>query len=493
MKLATSLLLGVSAATAAPTVRRSVVVTENDGTHVALGGSDDIVVASADDTVVQTFDGNDIIVSDGENTATWAGAGDDLVIQNGDNSEVGGGTGDDVIITNGDNNTVYGGNGEGSDVIVATGDNNTLYGGDDDDLIVSTGSETTAYGGAGNDEIHTGDGSDTINGGEGNDKVFAGAGDDTVVDTAGNDKYHGNQGDDTFVDGAGNDTYRGGKGNDTYIFDLSNANAGRMNRVFHFQHNDAKFLDEIHLTNVNPDDVEFVHKEFVKCRTDIRYTDPDTGKVRTVRVHSRFGCLDETDVHWDEGTLPSTRVVFTEIPNTACGAFGDYAYINYGNPLAVEADHYPGGNVVPNSTNPLRWLRADTAEEAVDQCSAVCNASSECVGFNVVREGIHSNNFGSDGPGATCYFRSNMNTTSRNPNRDCYRIIPEINLVQQNSRTDCVEGDTYGFTDDFSKFYVDDGCRGVFTFGDDPNQILAESWGFEYTELEYDESNTNGF
>jgi hypothetical protein len=498
MKLAYTVLLGASAAMAAPAARRSVnTIVDGDNTTTYTGSTEgDIVVATGDNVTVGANLGDDIVVVQGDDSTVYANGGDDLIIADGNNSTVFGGDGNDAIINAGDSTTTWAG--EGNDAVLTTGDNTTINAGAGNDTVVATGENTTVDAGAGNDTVYTGAGSDVIDGGDGNDKIHAGAGDDSIVDSAGNDKYHGNKGDDTFVDGAGNDTYRGGKGNDVFKFDLT-ANSGRMNRVFHFQHNEAKFQDELHLLNVDPSEIEFDYKITQKCRTDMRYTDPVTGKKRTVRVHSRFGCLGANDIEWDAGvTIPNSLAAYTKIANVACGASGEYAYINYGNPLAREELHFPGGVVSEDSANPLRWLQADSYEAATEQCAEVCTLSPECVGFNVLRNGQHSNGFnnivGPDNTGAaTCYFRSNINTTSGNGARDCFRIIPEITLLSQESSTDCVEDVTYGFTNDFSQFYVDEGCRGLFQFGDDPTPVRAESWEYQYAAVNYDTSNTNRF
>jgi len=489
MKFASALLLGATVAIAAPAMRRSdgqvnIVEGDNTTTNTGMGGG------------AGQVDADDITVVDGDNNVVNSNAGDDIIVIEGDNNTSHANLGDDNTLIDGNNNTAYGG--EGDDNILATGDGNTIYGGNGDDNILVDGTNTVVNAGAGDDNVVTTEGDDVINAGEGNDVVHAGAGDDSVVDSAGNDVYHGQAGDDTFVDGAGNDTYRGGKGNDTYKFDLT-ADSGRMNRVFHFQHNEAPYLDAIHLLNVEPSDIEFSHKIIEKCRTDMKYTDPVTGKKRTVRVHSKFGCVGAEDITWDAGvTVPTALAHFTKIENTSCGASGQYAYINYNNPLANEAVHYPGGVVSKLNTNPLRWHQGPNEYQTALECAEMCNNAPECVAFNLIRTGDHSNGFdnvlgSADEGAATCYFRSNVDSSGSSAHRDCYRIVPEIFKLQQNSITECVEDETYGFTNNYQNFYVTDGCRGIFSFGDDPTPVAASSWDFMYAEVAYDTSATNRF
>src|SRR4051794_2538583 len=173
----------VSAASAAPAVRASVV----DGTLRVSGSpfGDEIVLRlSAADASQLQVDVN----ADGTADATFdIGAFASIVLD--------GGNGDDFLqldTSNGAFTTarptiVDGGNGD--DILVGGGGNEAFLGGRGDDIVDGNGGADTAFLGAGNDTFiwDPGDGSDTVEGGSGFDThVFNGAGgNETMSPTAG--------------------------------------------------------------------------------------------------------------------------------------------------------------------------------------------------------------------------------------------------------------------------------------------------------------------
>jgi hypothetical protein len=172
----------VSAASAAPAVRASVV----DGTLRVSGSpfGDEIVLRlrAADASQLQVD-----VNADGTADATFdIGAFASIVLD--------GGNGDDFLqldTSNGAFTTarptiVDGGNGD--DILVGGGGNEAFLGGRGDDIVDGNGGADTAFLGAGNDTFiwDPGDGSDTVEGGSGFDThVFNGAGgNETMAATA---------------------------------------------------------------------------------------------------------------------------------------------------------------------------------------------------------------------------------------------------------------------------------------------------------------------
>lgn len=183
---------------------------------------------------------------------------------------------------------------------------------------------------------------------------------------------------------------------------------------------------------------------------------------------------------------PSTLIDYVFIPDKFCiGSVLAYtnsydeqthAYINVRNPVYDEQTHGTLGNPKPPfNSNPLRYLMRTTRQQAYEDCAKTCSRHPEyCTGFNIVHTGIHAYRWGGYKPpqypdAATCYFRNKIDPSqvSTTTSRDCFRINKPAVLLEQYSGADapCVEGETFGYTDDYAALYIRDCCDALIQIG----------------------------